>query len=56
MVSVMMEQSRRQEYLEAMGIEQWVSRDRAFVTAALPEAGSEVAVEDGTDVYIEFPF
>ena len=40
MASVMMEQSRRNEYLEAMGIEQWVSRDRASVSAASPDAGA----------------
>jgi uracil-DNA glycosylase len=40
MASVMMEQSRRNEYLGAMGIEQWVSRDRASVTVASPETGN----------------
>jgi uracil-DNA glycosylase len=34
MASVMMGQSRRKVYLEAMGIEQWVCRDRASVPAA----------------------
>ena len=40
MTSVMMEQSRRNEYLEAMGIEQWVKRDRVSVTAASPATGA----------------
>jgi uracil-DNA glycosylase family 4 len=33
----MMKEALRDEYLEAMGIEQWVRRDRVSVTAALPE-------------------
>jgi uracil-DNA glycosylase family 4 len=45
----MMEQSLHGEYLEAMGIEQWVSRDRVSVTAALPDAGAaEQAVTSAT--------
>ena len=35
----MMKEALRDEYLEAMGIEQWVRRDRVSVTAALPEPG-----------------
>ncbi len=35
-----MEQSRRNEYLEAMGIEQWVSRNRASESAAPQNAGT----------------
>jgi uracil-DNA glycosylase len=37
----MMEQSRRNEYLEAMGIEQWVSRNRASVSDAPQDAGTK---------------
>jgi DNA polymerase len=35
----MMEQSLRIEYLEAMGIEQWVCRERVSVMPALPDTG-----------------
>jgi len=57
----MMEQPRRGKYLEAMGIEQWVCRDRVSVSAALPDAGAAEqavtsataagnAMEEGTEV------
>jgi DNA polymerase len=36
----MMEKSLRKEYLEVMGIEQWVSRERAPLSVALPDAGT----------------
>jgi DNA polymerase len=45
----MMETSLRNEYLEAMGIEQWVSRDRAFVTEAPSSAGAAIPAVDATD-------
>jgi uracil-DNA glycosylase family 4 len=35
----MTEQSRRNEYLEAMGIEHWVCRDRATVPVSPPDTG-----------------
>lgn len=44
-----METSLRNEYLEAMGIEQWVSRDRAFVTEAPSSAGAAIPAVDATD-------
>jgi uracil-DNA glycosylase family 4 len=47
----MMEKSLRGEYLEAMGIEQWVCRDRVSVTAGLPAAGAaEQVVTSATAV------
>ena len=38
MASVVMNDALRNEYLEAMGIERWVCRDHASVTAVLPNA------------------
>jgi uracil-DNA glycosylase len=67
MASVMMEQSRRNEYLAAMGIEQWVKRERASVVTASQDTGNAVhavtattaagnAVEKGADVSaLEWP-
>jgi uracil-DNA glycosylase family 4 len=43
-----MEQSLRVEYLEAMGIEQWVCRDRESATSALPAGAAEQAVTPAT--------
>jgi uracil-DNA glycosylase family 4 len=40
MASFMLEESLRIEYLEAMGIEQWVCRNGMSMTAALPAAGT----------------
>jgi len=37
---VTVEQSQREQYLEAMGIERWVSRERVFVADATPDAGA----------------
>jgi uracil-DNA glycosylase family 4 len=51
MAGVMMEKSRHSQYLEAMGIEQWVCRDRVSVTAALPDAG--FAAHDAMTASIE---
>ncbi len=62
-----MEESLRNEYLEAMGIDQWVCRDRATATAARPNAGAaahaviasavaENSVAEGTEVSaLEWP-
>jgi DNA polymerase len=38
----MMEESLRNAYLEAMGIEQWVCRDRVSMAAALPNTNTTV--------------
>jgi len=44
-----MDKSLRGEYLDAMGIEQWVCRDRVSVTSALPAASAaEQAVTSAT--------
>ena len=41
MASVVMDDALRNEYLEAMGIERWVCRDHASVTAVLPNAAAQ---------------